>query len=168
MFWNLPSKSVKWNEETYISGLHVINLDCRRLEDCSGCPFILQMDKRRPKVTQQLCSRAGSIRGSVSWLSSMITHSGVLLGHTIRKQQPRVKTLQTPGLLLPRELWHFLAFLVWVLLRIHIHSMSVLYSKLCLWFDEVKLSLKLVFMFVNIPLPSERCGSCYAVGYLLG
>lgn len=157
---------MEWGNVHFRPSRHQSGLQAfRRL---SGCPFILQMDKRRPKVTQQLCGRAGSIWGSLSWLSSMTTRSGVLLGHMIRKQQPRVKTLQMPGLLLPRELWHFLAFLVWVLLRIHIHSMGVLYSKLCLWFDEVKPSLKLVFMFVNILLPSKRCGSCYAVGYLLG
>ena len=31
MFWNLPSKFVKWNEETYISGPHTIDLDHRHL-----------------------------------------------------------------------------------------------------------------------------------------
>ena len=31
MFWNLPSKFVKWNEETYTSGPHTIDLDRRHL-----------------------------------------------------------------------------------------------------------------------------------------
>lgn len=90
MFLNLPSKSVKWNEDTYISGPH------------AGIEKIVQAIlssyrwiNKRAKVTHQLSGRAGLIWGSVSWLSSMITHSSVLLGHTIRKQQPRVKTLQT-------------------------------------------------------------------------
>ena len=38
--------------------------------------------------------------------------------------------------------------------------MGMLYSKLCLWLDEVKPNLKLVLMFVNIPLPSKRRGFC--------
>lgn len=36
----------------------------------------------------------------------------------------------------------------------------MLYSKLCLWFDEVKPNLKLVLMSVNTPLPSKRPGFC--------
>lgn len=36
--------------------------------------------------------------------------------------------------------------------------MGIRYTNLCLWFDEVKVktNLKLVFMFVNISLPSKR------------
>lgn len=109
----------------------------------------------------ELARSGGQSPGFHLWSHVQVSSWG-----TIRKQQPRVKTLQTLWLL-PRELWHFPAFLVWVLLRIHIHSMGVLYSKLCLWFDEVKPSLKLVSTFVNIPLLSKRCGSCSVVDYLL-
>lgn len=38
--------------------------------------------------------------------------------------------------------------------------MDILYTNLCLWFDEVRVetNLKLVFMFVNTLLPSTRHG----------
>ena len=40
------------------------------------------------------------------------------------------------------------------------HSVEAVYTNLCLWFHtvRVKTNLKLVFMFVNILLPSKRHG----------
>ena len=139
----------------------------RHWEDCSGHPFLLQMDKQEgqghPPTQWQ------------SWLNLRVSLLAFIYDHTFKcplgahDKEATAKGENTANLwlLLSWELWHFPAFLVWVLLRIHIHSMGILYSKLCLWFDEVKPSLKLVFLFVNIPLPSERCGSHSIVDYSL-
>lgn len=83
------------------------------------------------------------------------TFSHALVGYSARKQRPWMRNTADA---LAQTAMRALTFSCFLGTRFSqdIHSMGTPYSKLCLWFDEVKPNLTLVFMFANILLPSKR------------
>lgn len=122
-----------------------------------------------PKITLQPCGRAGLTLGFPDFLLRVQdehnTFFHVLVGHLTREQWLWIKNISLQNSLIYAAIraLRFSGFFGPSFSR-DIHSMGILYTNLCLWFDEVRAKTNLeLFVFVNISyFPQEVIDSLYS------